>query len=239
MSVLDRMNKPSANSGLYYLALAVFALLLTLRESASFGHLFDFIPILGGNIPFFTLALLLAAVFMKNGGRLTEVGLGWPSWKSSRQKMVLGILLAAALIFVARQLVSSALGPTLDGLGPRADTLERMAPLVGNLPLLLMLLPLMWLAVIGEELLFRGFIMNFVAKRLGGRVGAWAIAVIVSALLFGVAHFWQGPRGMVATGVGALVMGTAYYLVGRNLWPTILSHSLGNTLGFISIYLGD
>lgn len=230
-----RRHKPA----LYMLAFGVFFVLLGLRESAAYGHLFELLPILGGNIPFFTLAVLTAYAFVRNGGTLADIGLGWPRWNVSKPKAVALIVLAAATIFIVRALVSNLAVPFLDGLGPRAETLERMAPLVGNLPLLIGLLPLMWLAVLGEELMFRGFILNFVANRLGGSRLSWVVAILVSAALFGLAHFWQGPRGMVATGLGAVVMGAGYYLVGRNLWPVIISHSVGNTLGFISIYLGE
>ena len=56
------------------------------------------------------------------------------------------------------------------------------------------------------------------------------------AIYFGLAHFWQGARGIVGTGVLALIWGTAYYRCGRNLWPTIIAHSVGNTIAFISTY---
>ncbi len=224
---------------LYGIAFGVFAILLTLRESEAFGYVFKSLPILGGNIPFFTLAIMLAYAYRISGGRLSDIGLSWPSWSCSRRMAVIRITVAGVLIFLARALVATSLGPVLDEIGPRPDTLARMAPLVNNLDLLLLLLPLMWLAVMGEELLFRGFVMNFLASRFDGTAKAWGLAIIISAILFGVGHFWQGPRGMIASGAGALVMGAGYYLVGRNLWPTILAHSLGNTLGFFSVYLSD
>ena len=224
---------------LYLLSIAVFGVLLALRESDAYGHFFSIVPILGGNIPFFTLAIMLAYAYVANGGRLSDIGLCWPDRKGSKAALVGYTVLAGVLIFIARAGVSMAATPFLDELGPRPDALERMAPLVGNLELLIMLLPLMWVAVFGEELLFRGLLLNFFAKRFGSDRRAWIAAIFVSALLFGIGHFWQGPRGIIATGLGALVFGAGFYLCGRNLWPPVVAHAIGNSLGFISIYLSD
>ncbi|MBO6503866.1 MAG: CPBP family intramembrane metalloprotease [Kordiimonadaceae bacterium] len=224
---------------LYPLAFAIFGILLAARESSTFAHWFEIIPILGGNIPFFTLAMLLAYAYCANGGSLATIGLRWPSWNGRRPLLVLYVLLAALLIFAARAGVALTVNPLVSDLGPLPSAMERMAPLIGNFRLLLVLLPVMWLAVIGEELLFRGLLLNFFASRFGGNTGAWLAAIVVSALIFGIGHFWQGPRGMILTGAGALVYGAGYYLSGRNLWPPILAHAIANTLGFVSIYMGD
>lgn len=241
MTVTDNIHMAPNKSKpfLYVLAVAVFGVLLALRESDAFGHFFNIVPILGGNIPFFTLAIMLAYAYTANGGRLSDIGLCWPKWKGGRPVLLLYILATGVLIFAVRAGVAVAVTPIVDELGPRPDTLERMAPLVGNFQLLILLLPLMWLAVFGEELLFRGLLISFFAKKLGGERGAWVAAIFIAALLFGLGHFWQGPRGMVATGIGALVFGAGYYLCGRNLWPTVVAHAIGNSLGFISIYLGE
>ncbi|GGH15300.1 CPBP family intramembrane glutamic endopeptidase [Silvibacterium dinghuense] len=56
-------------------------------------------------------------------------------------------------------------------------------------------------AGIAEELLFRGYFLQQFA-RLGGRV---ATGVVVSSLLFGVAHGYEGAGGMIAiTAYGAM-----------------------------------
>ncbi len=225
--------------GLYVAAFAIFAALLSLRESVTYGHLYNVIPIMGGNIPFFTLTVLIALIYRMDGGTLASIGWGWPNRSSKKSRLVGFIALWTIALIVIRILEGALLGPILDQLGPPPGTLDRMAPLIGNLNLMLAILPIMWLAVIGEEVLFRGFILKFFSEKLGSTKAAWAAAIVISAILFGLFHFWQGPRGMVATGIGALIMGTAYYLCGRNLWPTILSHAAVNTLGFISIYLGE
>ena len=222
-----------------FMAFTLFAILLGLRETEAYGPMFDILPVMGRTLPFFTLAVLLTLIYRANGGTLNNLGFGWPSWECSKKKAVLFIALWSIGLFIVRMLEGALLGPILDAIGPAASTLDRMAPLTGNLTLMISLLPIMWIAVVGEEVLFRGLVINYVAGKLGGNKSAWILAIIASAFLFGICHFWQGPRGMVATGLGALIMGAGYYLCGRTLWPTIISHALGNTLGFIAIYFGD
>jgi membrane protease YdiL (CAAX protease family) len=78
------------------------------------------------------------------------------------------------------------------------------------------------------------------AHRLQGRQTklAWAIALVVSAVIFGLGHAYQGPAGVIKTGAIGLAFGLAYLAVGRNLWPLIIAHGLIDTLDFVTHYLG-
>jgi len=236
----DAVTQYRHNSGptLYLLAFGVFAFLLALRESEAYGHIYDFLPVLGRTIPFFTLTILLVAVYNLRGGSLKDLGLHWPGNKTIFNALI-WIFLWAIAILAMRVLSAVLISPLLELLGPRPDTLSRTAPLVGNLTLLTSLLPVMWLVVIGEEVLFRGLLMNFLAHKLGGKTKSWVIAILISSVIFGLGHFWKGPQGMLSSGMAALVFGVGYYLSGRNLWPVIIAHCVGNTIGFVSIYLSN
>ncbi|KAA1171929.1 CPBP family intramembrane metalloprotease [Marinobacter salinexigens] len=61
------------------------------------------------------------------------------------------------------------------------------------------------LAGVGEELLFRGAVQGW----LTGTVGPW-MALIVSAVLFGLVHYVSFTYFLVATGLG-VVLGAAYH----------------------------
>jgi membrane protease YdiL (CAAX protease family) len=78
--------------------------------------------------------------------------------------------------------------------------------------------------------------MNFLAKKFGGTTESWMLALVISSLIFGLSHFWQRVRGIVGSGVLVLTWGTAYYRFRRNLWPTVIAHSAGNTIAFVSTY---
>jgi uncharacterized protein len=64
------------------------------------------------------------------------------------------------------------------------------------------------------------------------------MAVLLSAVLFGVSHISQGLSGVISNFLGAIVYGILYVLAGWNLWVPILAHGLEDTIGFLLIFLG-
>lgn len=89
-----------------------------------------------------------------------------------------------------------------------------------------------WLtASFSEEVLYRGFML----KRLE-EIGGTPFAVLLSSVLFGLAHFTWGPVGMVQTFAMGLVLAIAFVKFGRNLWVTILAHAYMDTLLLLSVY---
>jgi membrane protease YdiL (CAAX protease family) len=85
------------------------------------------------------------------------------------------------------------------------------------------LLPFLALAITAglcEEFLYRGFAMA-VLTRLG--VVAW-VAVLVSSILFGLAHLYQGRGGLVSTMLVGIVLGIGRVVYG-SLVPVIFWHA--------------
>jgi uncharacterized protein len=81
--------------------------------------------------------------------------------------------------------------------------------------------PLALTAGLCEEVLFRGFLLWVLAHVLP----AWWMAALAQALLFGLAHVYQGPRGVFATfGVGVFLTGVVW--ISGSLWPAMLVHAL-------------
>ncbi|EDL47843.1 CPBP family intramembrane glutamic endopeptidase [Erythrobacter sp. SD-21] len=78
-------------------------------------------------------------------------------------------------------------------------------------------------AGLGEELLWRGYLMDRL-ERLPGLAGkAWPI-IIIQGALFGLPHAYQGWGGMIITGVVGLGLGWLRYNRGGNLWALVLAH---------------
>jgi membrane protease YdiL (CAAX protease family) len=78
-----------------------------------------------------------------------------------------------------------------------------------------------------EELAYRGFVLWLVATL----VPSWA-AVSISTLVFGLAHAYQGPKGIVRTGVvGGLMAGLVLW--SGTLWPAMLLHAIIDVHGGI------
>lgn len=79
-----------------------------------------------------------------------------------------------------------------------------------------------------EELFFRLFLPLLIVEATGNAV----LAFIVAAILFGIAHLYQGWVGMVATaGVGAVM--TAIYLATGTIWAPVLVHATIDFSGLV------
>ena len=108
----------------------------------------------------------------------------------------------------------------------------------GNLPLLIVsLLSVYVTASFGEEVIYRGFLINRIAELGSGGKAAWRLAVVISSIVFGLIHSDWGLAGMVQTSFMGLALGVAYLFVRRNLWVTILAHGYMDTILFVQLYL--
>ena len=61
---------------------------------------------------------------------------------------------------------------------------------------------------------------------------------MISAIIFGVVHFAEGPVGILSNGAFGVLFGWIYVRSGRNLWITIIGHGLINTMRFTLLYFG-
>ena len=142
-----------------------------------------------------------------------------------------GILLQVLSEFVTE--------PAIRSLTREVADLSEFAPLVGNLRLAFLYFALVWTwAAFGEELTYRGYVLNRVAD-LGGRTAAaWVVGLVVVTGLFGFGHSYQGLAGVIDTAIHGLLLGVLYLAAGRNLWPCIVAHGACDTVGIVLIYLG-
>lgn len=138
-------------------------------------------------------------------------------------------LLALLLIFALNALVSVVSETLVPGLLEAHQ--QRLAAfagvLTGDLPLLWIGLAMLFTAFY-EEVLARGFLLTRSRTLLAG---AWG-PVLLSSLLFGLGHFYQGWLGVVQTAlVGVVFARLALYW--GTLWPVILAHAALNTVSLI------
>jgi CAAX protease family protein len=155
-----------------------------------------------------------------------------PSWPRT--------ILVAALTAVALQLVSTYVTePLVTHVTHRPEDLSEFRPLVGNLKLALVSLAIVWtFAAFGEEFVYRGYVLTRMADAAAGSPRALVFAVAGTSLLFAVGHYYQGPTGMIDSGVTGVVLGTLYVRSGRNLWATILAHGLTDTIAVAIVFAG-
>jgi len=159
------------------------------------------------------------------GERLADVGLIRPaSWMRT---FLIGVGFAA-IVFVAIYFSEKA--------GFRRD-LSKFKDVQGNLEVTIYGVLYAFIgAGFYEEFTFRGFLMQGLAMLFGGNRGAWIVACIVQAALFGVAHAYQNPLGIAITGTLGLLMGLIVLASGRNLWIVIIGHGLFDASRFVLFY---
>jgi membrane protease YdiL (CAAX protease family) len=112
-------------------------------------------------------------------------------------------------------------------------------PLIGNLKLTLIFLALAWaLAAFGEEMVYRGYLMNRVADLLNRTRRAWIVSLIAVHVAFGLAHIYQGATGAIDEALMGVLLGLIYLRTGRNLSVPIVAHGVADSIDFILIFLG-
>jgi membrane protease YdiL (CAAX protease family) len=157
--------------------------------------------------------------------RLADIGLKRPeSWTRT---FIIGIGLAA-IVFIAMYASEKA--------GFRRD-LSKFKDVQGNPQLAVIAV---FYALIGagfyEEFTFRGFLMQGLAMLFGAGRCAWIVACVLQGALFGAAHAYQNPLGILIAGTLGVVVGLIVLASGRNLWPVIIGHGLFDAGRFVLFY---
>jgi membrane protease YdiL (CAAX protease family) len=166
-------------------------------------------------------------------GAWTAMGLRWPmSWR----RTILFALATAALRILLGALV---VDPLTARFWPPAIAPSGTNEITGHVMVALQWLGIIWtFAAFGEEIGYRGYLLNRAADVGGQSKAAYWVGVLVVAVLFGYGHYYKGPSGIVDSGMAGLLLGAAYVLSGRNLWVCILAHGFIDTVGVIAVFFG-
>jgi membrane protease YdiL (CAAX protease family) len=117
--------------------------------------------------------------------------------------------------------------------------LSDLNDMVGNSKLLFIYIALAWvLAAFGEEMVWRGYLMNRVADLFRNAPVAWILSLVVTSVAFGFGHFDQGMTGWIENTINGLLLGGLYLYFGRSLAVPIVAHGVTDTIDLIIIYLG-
>lgn len=190
-----------------------------------------------GLVPWSNTPFVLALAWLSlrlRGARWRDVGLVWPARPG--RALALGVAAGLAMELIAIYVSEPTFARWLGHLPDRSD----FRPLIGNVALLALALALNWtLAAVGEEMVYRGFLLDRVATLFGRSRLGWGLALCVVSALFGWAHReGQGAAGMVQEGFAGLLLGLLYLASKRNLTIPIVAHGVSNTLAFALIYFG-
>ena len=178
-------------------------------------------------------AIAIAAVVIgRKQGSVTDVGFKRPdSWLR-----VLGTTLAFGFVYQLLSLVI--IEPLLARVTGAAVDISIFDGVRSNFRGFLVLLAIGW--VVGgflEELTFRGFVAGRIYWLFGSSTAAAWTGVTIAAIVFGLAHAYQGVSGMILTVLTGFILGVIFIFSRFNLWYAILSHGFMNTAGIVAIYL--
>jgi hypothetical protein len=180
----------------------------------------------------YLLALGWTSMWLR-GVRWSDLGLRFdPDWRRLLLAgIVAGFAMEALELFVTQ--------PALVQLTGKYPDLSEFKELVGNPVVLLEALAVSWLlAGFGEELVWRGHVMNRLADLFGRNRWGWAAALIVANAVFGYAHVYQGTTGVVENFIDGALLGALYLACRCNLWVPIIAHGMTDTLDSLLIFSG-
>ena len=186
------------------------------------------VAVLGMYLGLMSLPLLI--LWSQLRGKVSKPEGGWLQWRwrplaSALRQALLQVLKVLPLVtlvgWLFDQLVSKASGSN--------PLLELVLTTTNPWALLLFSITAMVLAPLFEETLFRGVLLPVLGQRYGGLWG-----VVISALVFGIAHLSLGE--LPALFVLGLGLGWLRLQSGR-LGPSVLMHGLWNGLTFANLLL--
>ena len=94
-------------------------------------------------------------------------------------------------------------------------------------------------AGVGEEIVYRGFLITYSAELLGATTWGVIGTLVLPAVSFGLAHIYQGSHAVIKIVAMALLFGFFFYRTG-SLWPLILLHTAIDAVGgLLSWYLAE
>ncbi|HXO63627.1 MAG TPA: CPBP family intramembrane glutamic endopeptidase [Steroidobacteraceae bacterium] len=128
--------------------------------------------------------------------------------------------------------------PLLVRITGQMPDLSAFSRVAGNVRWLAISLALTWtLFAFGEELVFRGYLMDRIAGLLGRTARGWAVALLTASLVFGLSHFQQGITGVSENFVDGLILGALYLRLGGNLAVPIVAHGVTDTVDLVLLFL--
>ncbi len=123
--------------------------------------------------------------------------------------------------------------PFLTQLMGKPPDLSNFPAVRGNFKSALVIIALIWIvAAFGEELVYRGYLMNRIADLGRGTGTAWIVSLFLISALFGFS------TGMIEEGSDGLILGLMYLGYCRNLAIPIVAHGICDTIDIVLLFLG-
>lgn len=212
----------------------------------AFGFIKIFSPFAGDNIVsnqiviWFANILMLLYVWLGiklRNQKLSDFGI---TFNKITIKKGIQVFLISVLVFIAAMVafvLGSIVMANITGI-PESSDMSNYTFLQNNLGMLILtLIGTYIVASFGEEVIYRGFIINRLTELgLDSKIGR-VIVIFISALIFGLAHYQWGPMGIVQTGFMGSVLGFFYLKLKKRIWILVLAHAYMDTILLVQMYL--
>jgi len=184
---------------------------------------------------FWSFSTLIIATWRMRVRNISWKDLGLRKPKNIKKTLLIssGILIATVLSIMFFHMIKDYLPFLSEQEASGGNSSSKFGNLKGNWLLFFTIMPAILLESMLEELLDRGFLINWFEKLFSQTSIATVLAVLLQALIFGFRHSNDLSERSITTGLIGLVMGIAYVKFGRNLWPLIIAHCLLNTMSML------
>lgn len=154
--------------------------------------------------------------------------LGLYAPKSWLKTIVLGVLLG---IFI-KLLFATIIMPLMGSVPSSSSTFSFLK---GNLTnALLFSVYVLVVAGFAEEIIFRGYLFHQLEDWFGNGKLQMVLTVVVSSLIFGIPHLYQGGFGVIQSILVGMIYGAVYLANKKNLWLVMIAHA---TFDWVAIYI--
>lgn len=212
----------------------------------AFGFIKIFTPFARDNIVYNQIVIWFANILMLlyvwlgiklRNQKLSDFGITFNkiTFKKGIQVFLISILVFIAAI--AAFVLGSIIMVNITGI-PESSDMSNYAFLQNNLGMLILtLIGTYIVASFGEEVIYRGFIINrLIELGLDSKIGK-VIVIFISAMIFGLVHYQWGPMGIVQTGFMGAVLGFFYLKLKKRIWILVLAHGYMDTILMIQMYM--
>jgi membrane protease YdiL (CAAX protease family) len=161
------------------------------------------------------------------------------SFKKVTWKIGLKTFLQSIIVFIlalAGFVIGSIIMANITGI-PESSDMSSYDYLKDNIWMLFLTLGGVYIvSSFGEEVIYRAFLINRISELgLNSKKGK-ILAVIISAIIFGLAHYSWGIMGVVQTTFMGLALGGSYLYLKKRIWVLIFAHAYMDTILMFQLY---
>jgi hypothetical protein len=229
LDITDTVTKPTNYKGFLFDLIIYISVMFLVREI--------YFPKLGflANGLFWSLTTLIVATWRMRARNVTWKELGLRKPKSILKTLGISVLILVVVVIsmILFEIVKDSLPISIAPDTSSETATSKFGNLKGNWLLFLSIMPMVLLESMLEELLDRGFLMNWIERLFSSTAFATIVAVVLQAMIFGFRHSYDFSARSLSAGIIGLIMGIAYVKFGRNLWPLILAHCLLSTMSMM------